>query len=554
MKKKWWHNAIGYQIYPKSFQDTNGDGIGDIKGIIQHLNDLQDLGVTVIWVSPINVSPMMDHGYDISDYFQIDPSFGSNEDMEELIQEANKRDIKILMDLVINHTSDQHEWFKNAMSNLDCEFADYYVIKEGKNGEPPNNWRSMFGGSAWEKIKETDKYYLHLFTVGQPDLNWENPKLRQELYKVINYWLDKGLAGYRIDAIAHIKKIYEYDNLPADGADGLVTTWKHYRNAEGIGEFLGEMRDTTFKERDVLTIAEMDVENPEKWEEYFGEDGYFSSIFDFFHTPYSVQSDKWREKPIELVETLKEKLFEKQKLAYNHVFFTNFIENHDLSRSPNRFIPKEYIGFESESLLATIYFFLRGIPVIYQGQEIGMLDYPKKKIDGYVDLATHNSYENYLLEGYSKEEALKKINIECRENSRTPVQWNDEKEAGFTTGTSWFPVNPSYTKINYKAQRQDKNSLLNYYKKITSLRKDMKYEDIFVYGETIPLFEVVKGCVSYCRQKQGEAIFILTNCTSKDMGLTLQQPIQEVLLNNLTNIDIKENQILLKPFQAIVFK
>lgn len=552
-KRKWWHEAIGYQIYPKSFQDTNGDGVGDIQGIIQHLDELKELGINVIWISPINLSPMVDHGYDISDYLQIDPSFGTNKDFEELIDEAHKRNIRVLMDLVINHTSNQHEWFNNAMADLESDYADYYVIREGKGNLPPNNWRSMFGGSAWEKIAGTNKYYLHLFTVGQPDLNWENPKLRQELYDVINYWLDKGLDGYRIDAVSHIKKIYDHEDLPSDGPDGLVTTWEHYRDATGIGEFLGEMRDRTFKGKDILTIAEMDVEDSEKWEEYFGEDGYFSSIFDFYHTPYSIQNKEFHDKEIAFIELLKEKMFVKQELANDRVFFTNFIENHDLARSLNRFIPKENINFYSASSLAISYFFLRGIPVIYQGQEIGMVDYPKESMGGYLDLATHNSYRDYLLKGYSEKDALRQINIECRENSRTPMQWDNSENAGFSKGTPWFAVNPNYRTLNYCDQKVDDNSLLNFYKNITNLRSKPDYKESLVYGKTIPILKETKGCIAYYREGNGERIGVICNLTNETIKIPSNK-MPDILINNYENIYYTKKTLSLAPYQGIVFK
>lgn len=551
--QKWWHSAVGYQIYPKSFQDTNGDGVGDIQGIIRRLDELKELGITVIWVSPINLSPMIDHGYDIADYFKIDPVFGTNEDFEELIREASKREIKILMDLVINHTSDQHVWFQKALADLDSEYADYYMIREGENGQPPNNWRSMFGGSAWEQIPGTNKYYLHLFTVGQPDLNWENPKLRDRLYQIIKYWLDKGLAGYRVDAIAHIKKLFDYENLPADGPDGLVTTWKHYRNAAGIGKLLGDMRDKAFKEHDILTIAEMDVPDPVDWEEFIGDNGYFSSIFDFCHSIYNVQAEEYRDQPLKMVELIKKDLLEKQQLANDRVFFTNYLENHDMPRATNRLIPAEYIGFHSQSLMGIAYFFLRGIPVIYQGQEIGMVDYPKQSIDGYIDLATHNNYQDYLLKGLSEQEALRRINYECRENSRTPMQWDGSVNAGFTEGTPWFDVNPDYPERNYELQKRDSESLLSFYKKLVALRKKESYQEHFVYGRTNPFLMEQVGCIAYYREYEGKRIGILCNATAGIMKVELPHPAKDLLLSNYHDVQIDQMQIELQPFQGVVY-
>lgn len=553
-EQKWWHYAIGYQIYPKSFQDTNHDGIGDIKGITAHLPELKELNVDVVWISPVNLSPMVDHGYDISDYYQIDPSFGTNEDFDELLSEAEAAGIKILMDLVINHTSDQHPWFKAAMADLESEFADYYVIKEGKDGLPPNNWRSMFGGSAWEKIPGTEnKYYLHLFTVGQPDLNWENPRLRQKLYEIIDYWLDKGVAGFRIDAIAHIKKLYAQQNLPADGPDGLVTTWEHYRNATGIGEFLGEMRDQTFAQRDVLTIAEMDVPDPDHWEEYFGGTGYFSSIFDFYHTPFSIQDPAYQDDPAAFVDMLKQAMFKKQVLANDRVFFTNFLENHDLTRMPDRLIPQTDIGFQSISAWSMMYFFLRGIPVIYQGQEIGMRDYPKESIDGYVDLATHNSYADYLLRGDTPEAAMAKINIFCRENSRTPVQWHDGPYGGFSDVAPWFAVNPNYRTLNVAAQQKDPASLLNFFKQITKIRKAPELAELMVYGRTIPVLQEYPGVVGYYRERDGQRLVQLANLTAQPVTIPLKKAISQVLLSN-QELTQDATTLTLQAYQAVLYQ
>ncbi|BCA86207.1 glycosyl hydrolase [Enterococcus saigonensis] len=554
VERKWWHQAIGYQIYPKSFQDTNDDGVGDIPGITQHLVDLVDLGVNVIWISPVNTSPMLDNGYDIADYYQIDPAFGTNKDFAMLIQVAKEKNIKVLMDLVINHTSTEHEWFKKAMADLESEYADYFVIKEGIGNNPPNNWRSIFGGSAWEKIAGTNKYYLHLFTVGQPDLNWENPQLRRKLYEIIDYWLNQGVAGFRIDAIAHIKKIYSENNLPADGPDGLVTTWEHYRNATGIGDFLAEMRDTVFAKQDILTIAEMDVPNSDNWEEYFGEGGYFSSIFDFYHTAYSIQDVKYRNNAKEFVNLLKKQLFKKQTLANDRVFFTNFLENHDLPRMPDRLIPKAEINFNSISAWNMSYFFLRGIPVIYQGQEIGMQDYPKESIADYVDLATHNSYHDYLLSGMTPEQALAQINRESRENSRTPMQWSNCKNAGFSETKPWFAVNSNYSQLNYEAQKRTPTSLLNFFKKMIAVRKQVDLQELMICGRSIPVLQDISGVIAYYREKNGERLVLISNVTNESIALPLQKEIQNILLINYGEV-IKDGEVLeLQPYQSILYK
>lgn len=554
MIKKWWHDSIVYQIYPKSFQDSNGDGIGDIKGIVNRLDYLKDLGVNVIWICPIYKSPMVDHGYDISDYYDIDPSFGNMEDMELLLKEAEKRDIKILMDLVINHTSDKHIWFQKAMEDLDSKYADYYIIKEGKGSTPPNNWRSIFGGSAWERIGDTNKYYLHLFTRGQPDLNWENEEMRNELYKMVNYWLKKGLAGFRIDAIAHIKKDFSYVNLPADGPDGLVDAWEYYRNVKGIEVFLDELNEKTFKIYGSMTVGETDVKEIDRLVDFIGEDGCFSTVFDFCHTLYYVNDDEWKDKPVEMLNEIRDKLFEKQLGSIKYGFLSNFTENHDLPRAANRFIPEKEVGFYSESMLATMYFFLRGIPFIYQGQEIGMTDFPKKSIDEFLDLATHQNYKTYLGKGLTEEEALKRINVECREHSRTPLQWSDDENAGFTTGTPWFEINPNYRHINIKEQEDKENSLLTYYKRLIKLRKSKEYSEVFIYGNITPVFKEYDGIIAYERRNEKQRILIINNCVNKSYTIKFKENIKNVLLNNYKEISLDKEGLKLRPYQSIVLE
>lgn len=552
MNKKWWHDSIVYQVYPKSFQDSNGDGIGDIRGIISRLDYLKDLGVNIIWICPIYKSPMVDHGYDISNYYEIDPSFGSMDDMELLLEEAKKRGIKILMDLVINHTSDKHSWFKKAMEDLDSRYAGYYVIKEGKNGNPPNNWRSIFGGSAWERIGDTNKYYLHLFTKNQPDLNWENEELRNELYKMVNYWLEKGLGGFRVDAISHIKKNFDYVNLTSNDPDGLVSAWEYYQNAKGIGTFLTELKEKTFKIYDSMTVAEADQIGVDRLGDFIGEDGYFSTVFDFSHNIYRIADDEWKDNPIEMVNAMRKGIFQKQLDSANIGFLSNFIENHDSPRSLDRIIPEKDINFHSASMLATMYFFLRGIPFIYQGQEIGMRNFPKKSIDEFLDLATHQNYEGHLLRGLTKEEALERINIECREHSRTPVQWNNEKNGGFTHGTPWFEVNPNYKYINVKDQNDKENSLLNYYRGLTTLRNSKEYKEVFVYGEFIPAYIEYDGIVSYERRDKNRRVLVINNFTDKVSSIKINESIKKVILNNYDKVSLKEETLELLPYQAIV--
>ena len=378
MEKKWWHKTVGYQIYPKSFQDTNGDGIGDLKGVIRHLDKIEKLGANVIWLCPVFASPMVDNGYDISDYMDIDPSFGTMEDMKELIAEAKKRGIRILMDLVVNHSSDRHAWFQAALKDPFGKYGKYYVFREGKDGKEPNNWRSIFGGSAWEKVPGYDKlYYLHIFTKEQPDLNWENPKLREEIYEMILKWMDLGLGGFRLDAISHLKKNYQYTNLPPDGPDEYNMAFEYFNNVDGLADILREMKERTFAPTDALTIGEYDHMGPEDVEDVIGENGSFSSVFDFCHTLDNVRNPKWGN-TVALFDDYRDQLFAAQKIVDGRGMLCNFLENHDKTRIIDRFLMPEDQNRYSEKMLPVTNFFLPGIVFLYQGQEIGMRDNPKQ--------------------------------------------------------------------------------------------------------------------------------------------------------------------------------
>lgn len=351
MEKKWWHKTVGYQIYPKSFQDTNGDGIGDLKGVIRHLDKIEKLGANVIWLCPVFASPMVDNGYDISDYMDIDPSFGTMEDMKELIAEAKKRGIRILMDLVVNHSSDRHAWFQAALKDPFGKYGKYYVFREGKDGKEPNNWRSIFGGSAWEKVPGYDNlYYLHIFTKEQPDLNWENPELREEIYEMILKWMDLGLGGFRLDAISHLKKNYQYTNLPPDGPDEYNMAFEYFNNVDGLADILCEMKERTFAPTDALTIGEYDHMGPEDVEDVIGENGSFSSVFDFCHTLDNVRNPKWGN-TVALFDDYRDQLFAAQKIVDGRGMLCNFLENHDKTRIIDRFLMPEDQNLYSEKML-----------------------------------------------------------------------------------------------------------------------------------------------------------------------------------------------------------
>lgn len=551
MKEKWWHDLIGYQIYPKSFQDSNADGIGDIPGIIKRLDYLSDLGVSMLWVCPVYRSPMMDNGYVISDYTQIDPMFGTNDDLKRLIDEAKKRGIVVIMDLVINHTSSEHPWFQEACKDPEGEYGKYYILKKGLNGQPPNNWRSLFGGSAWEKVEGSEYYYLHLFTVGQPDLNWENPKLRESLYEMINGWLKMGIGGFRIDAIAHIKKDLSGGNLPADGVDNLSSGMEYFRNVEGIEDYLKELKERTFDRYGCYTLAEVDDIPEERMEAYIGEDGYYSTVFDFCHCFHNCMDEKWKGKEREMLIDIRDRIFQRKLKMEGKGFFCNYLENHDMIRIPDRFLPKDKHNFYSLSMLPVLYFFLPGIPMVYQGQEIGMSDYAREHIEDYVDLATHNNYEGLLAKGMTKEQALYEINRTSRENARTPMQWDDGGYAGFSDVKPWFPLNPDFTKVNVEKQKRDPKSLLAFYQKVIALRKNCLYKKNWIYGGFSVLEAESDHLWCFMRCMDGQKLQVLVNISDECVS-TKECYDGKVLLNNYDSVSQKAGCLCLQPYQAVV--
>lgn len=554
MTKKWWHDKVAYQIYPKSFYDSNGDGVGDIPGIISKLDYLKDLGVDIIWISPMYPSPFADQGYDISDYYNIDPAFGTLEDMERLIAEAKKRDMYILMDLVVNHCSDEHEWFEKACEDPEGKYGNFFYIEDRKEGERPCNWRSYFGGSVWEPLPgHEDKQYLHAFHKKQPDLNWENPEVREEVYKNINWWLDKGLGGFRIDAIINIKKKLPYQDYPSDRADGLSDMSLMLADAKGVGEFLGEMNGRTFQPHDSFAVGEVFNEKEEELPDFIGDNGYFSSIFDFATTSWGKNDKGWYANERITPDAYKQCYFHSQKKIGDVGFYSNIIENHDEPRGVSYYIPEGDLCDESKKMLAALYFFMRGLPFIYQGQEIGMENLgviPIEKID---DISALDQYQVCLDAGYTKEEALKIVSLYNRDNARTPVQWNDEKNAGFTTGIPWLMVNPNYTKINVAAQETDENSVLAFYKKMTALRKTPEYKETFVYGDVIPFEEERHNLMAYHR-KADKDVLVIGNFQRERQSVTLPAEVEKILLNNYPDIKLEGKELILEGYQAVVLE
>lgn len=555
MKKQWWHDKVAYQIYPKSFYDSNGDGIGDLPGIISKLDYLKDLGVDIIWLSPIYKSPLADEGYDIADYYKIDPKFGTMEDMELLLREAKKRDMYILMDLVVNHCSDEHEWFQKAVQDPDGEYGNFFYIEDKKEGELPCNWRSYFGGPVWETLPgHPDKQYLHVFHKKQPDLNWENPKVRREVYKNINWWLDKGLGGFRIDAIINIKKKLPFCNYPADREDGLSSIDNMLAEARGVGEFLGEMAEETFHPHNAFTVGEVFNEKKEEIADFIGENGYFSTMFDFAGTVYGKSGKGWYDSKAYLTpEEYKSCIFDTQEKIGDIGMISNIIENHDEPRGVSHYILPEDLCDESKKLLAGVYFMLKGLPFIYQGQEIGMENTVFQSIRDVDDVSTLDEYQVALNAGLSEEEALKRVAVFSRDNARTPMQWNGRKNAGFTEGEPWLKVNPNYQRINVESQQQDEHSVLHFYKSLIALRKAETYKETVVYGELIPFMEQEENLISFFR-KGDKNLLILANFQKEPRQIKMPGTVKGVLINNLDSFERNGTEILMKGYQFFVIE
>jgi len=571
LDKKWWKKEVGYQIYPRSFYDSNNDGIGDLNGITEKLDYLKDLGITLIWICPIFKSPMDDNGYDISDYYDVNPEFGTKEDLERLIAEAEKRGIKIILDLVINHTSDEHEWFLEALRNPESKYRNYYIFKRGENGLPPTNWRSHFGGSAWEKVEgEADEngnemYYLHLFSKKQPDLNWENPEVREELYKMVNYWLEKGIAGFRVDAINSIKKDARYLNLPVDGADGFAYSIKYTLNQPGIEEFLGELAKKTFKKHNCMTVAETPLLEYERYNDFIGEDGFFSMIFDFSYSDLDMTKGGfyYSLRDIPTVE-LRDKIFESQLTQQKYGWGAPFLENHDLPRSLNKFFG-EKANILNAKLLANLFFFLRGTPFIYQGQEIGMDNFVRNDISEFDDIASKDQYQRALGEGFSSEEALYFVNKRSRDNSRTPMQWDNSKNAGFSkdeNSKSWIKLTGSQATTNVADQINDKDSIFSHYKKMIDLRQNGKYSDCLTFGDFISVPLENEKIIAYVRKYKNQKVLCISNFSELKQEVKLSEiakvlgekeiKIGEILINNFDGFENNGEKVVFEGFQSLL--
>lgn len=532
MKRKWWHDKVAYQIYPKSFMDSNGDGIGDLPGIISRLDYLKQLGIDIIWLSPIYKSPFVDQGYDIADYYAIGEEFGTMEEFDELLSEAKKRDMYIIMDLVVNHCSDQHPWFQKALEEPQGEYGDFFYFRKGKNGNPPSNYRSYFGGSCWEAVPGTDLYYLHMFAKEQPDLNWENPKMRQEIYKMVNWWLEKGVAGFRIDAIINIKKNPDLPDGEPDGLDGMASGIRMVEAADGIGEFLQELKKQTFERYDAFTVGEVFNMKEGELDQFIGEEGHFSSMFDFSAHCLSEGKHGWYDAPSVDFKMWRKAILDSQLEIQKYGFEANIIENHDEPRGVSRFLPEYARNPKGIKMLGTVNLLLRGIPFIYQGQELGMQNAVWDSIQEYDDISTKDQYHVARETGLSDEEALKVCEKMSRDNARTPVQWDNTEHAGFTTGTPWMKVNPNYKEINVRSQEQDENSVLNYYRKLVATRKSLEYREVFTYGQTIPVYEDTEHVMAYYRADNEKRVLVAANFGLEAVELKLECPGRKVVLSN----------------------
>ncbi|MBJ8068226.1 oligo-1,6-glucosidase [Bacillus mycoides] len=556
MEKQWWKESVVYQIYPRSFMDSNGDGIGDLRGILSKLDYLKELGIDVIWLSPVYESPNDDNGYDISDYCKIMNEFGTMEDWDELLHEMHKRNMRLMMDLVVNHTSDEHNWFIESRKSKENKYRDYYIWRPGNEGNEPNNWGAAFSGSAWQYDEMTDEYYLHLFSKKQPDLNWDNEKVRQDVYDMMKFWLEKGIDGFRMDVINFISK---EDGLPAVETDeeGYVSGHKHFMNGPNIHKYLHEMNEDVLSQYDIMTVGEMPGVTTEEAKLYTGEARKeLQMVFQFEHMDLdSGEGGKWDVKPCSLI-TLKQNLTKWQKALEQTGWNSLYWNNHDQPRVVSRFGNDGAYRTESAKMLATVLHMMKGTPYIYQGEEIGMTNVRFESIDEYRDIETLNMYKEKVIErGEDIDKVMQSIYIKGRDNARTPMQWDDREHAGFTTGEPWIAVNPNYKEINVKHAIQDEESIFYYYKKLIELRKN---NEIVVYGTYDLILENNPSIFAYVRTYEEEKLLVIANFTADECVFELPEDIiyseSELLIYNYDVENVSIENITLRPYEAMVFK
>lgn len=545
MNKNWWKEVVAYQVYPRSFNDSNNDGIGDLPGVIEKLDYFKDLGIDVIWLSPMYKSPNDDNGYDISDYQDIMDEFGTMEDFDCLLKGVHDRGMKLILDLVVNHTSDEHPWFIESKSSKDNPKRDWYIWADPKDdGSEPNNWESIFNGSTWQFDETTNQYYFHLFSKKQPDLNWDNPEVRESVFNMMNWWFEKGIDGFRVDAITHIKKTFEAGDLPVPEGKKYAPAFDVDMNQPGIQNWLQEMKDESLSQYDIMTVGEANGVTPDNAEEWVGEDkGKFNMIFQFEHLGLWSTGDSQFD-----VKSYKEVLNRWQKRLEGIGWNALFIENHDQPRRVSTWGNDKDYWFESATSHAVVYFLQQGTPFIYQGQEIGMTNYPFESIETFNDVAVRNEYQIVKEQGGDVDQLLDKYRMENRDNSRTPMQWNNSTNGGFTEGKPWFPVNPNYKDINVAHQLEDEHSVLNFYKKLIQLKKS---HDIYMYGQFDLIDAENENVFAYTRQLEGKTVVVAGNLTDKQSSLTLPFDIEEDAIK-LHNYNSQLDATSLKPFEAFV--
>ncbi|HZG61579.1 MAG TPA: alpha-glucosidase [Anoxybacillus sp.] len=560
--KKWWKEAVVYQIYPRSFKDSNGDGIGDLRGIIEKLDYLKELGVDVVWLSPVYKSPNDDNGYDISDYQAIMDEFGTLADWDELLAQMHGRGMKLVMDLVVNHTSDEHPWFIESRKSKDNPYRDYYIWRPGKEGKEPNNWQSFFSGSAWQYDETTGEYYLHLFSKKQPDLNWKNPNVRKEIFKMMTWWLDRGIDGFRMDVINLLSKVEGLPDAPVTNLnDRYQWGGQYFVNGPKLMDYLREMKEKVLSKYDILTVGETPFVNTDDAIRFTNEqDGVMSMLFHFEHMDVDTKPGsplgKWDIQPWKLTD-LKKIMSKWQTELHGKGWNSLYLENHDQPRSVSRFGDDQRYRLESAKMLATWLHMMQGTPYIYQGQEIGMTNVAFPTIEQYRDVEVHNLWKDLVVEkGYDPEKILKAIHYRGRDNARTPMQWDATEHAGFTTGTPWIEVNPNYREINVEQALKDENSIFHYYKKLIRLRKE---HDIIVYGSYELILEDDEQIYAYIRKLDNEQLLVITNFSAETPTFVLPNHItftEKQLL--ISNYPVDENEeietILLKPYEARVYK
>jgi oligo-1,6-glucosidase len=556
MEKKWWKEGVVYQIYPRSFKDSNGDGIGDLRGIIEKLDYIKELGADIIWLCPIYQSPNCDNGYDISDYRKIMKEFGTEEDFEELLHEMHKRGLKLIMDLVVNHTSDEHEWFVASKSSRENPYRDYYIWRDGKDGNPPNNWGSFFSGSAWKYDEATNQYYLHLFAEKQPDLNWENKKVREEIYDMMRFWLDKGIDGFRMDVINLISKV---PGLP-DGEKGEGALYgngfPYTANGPRVHEYLQEMNREVLSKYDIMTVGETPGVDTESAKLYVNSDrNELNMLFQFELMDIdSGWGGKWDVKPWKL-STFKKIMYKWYEGLKEKGWNSLYLNNHDQPRMVSRFGNDKEYRQESAKMLATLLHTWQGTPYIYQGEEIGMTNVRFEDISEYRDIETLNMYNEKIRQGVPVETIMKSIYAKGRDNARTPMQWDASDNAGFTEGTPWIRVNPNYKEINVENALKDRNSVFYYYQKLIKLRKE---HEIIVYGDVNLLMEDDENIFAYTRSYNDEKLLVILNFFEKEAEFKLDEGMKfdgaELLISNYEVDNPELKNMILRPYEARVYK